>query len=246
MGEAQTGALVLVVEDQETISFTVRAALEHEGFAAHVETDGAQALAQIPLLQPALVLLDIGLPGMDGLSVLREVRRTTAIPVILLTSRDDEFDRVLGLELGADDYISKPFSRRELVARIRAVLRRTAGNNPPTDPGAAVGSTAAVSDQITVFGDLEIDVLSREVRVGGRTVDLTRREFDLLAVLSSAPRRVWSREQLLRGAWESSAEWQDPATVTEHIRRLRLKIETDPDSPRWIETVRGVGYRFLP
>ena len=163
--------------------------------------------------------------------MLAQMRLVHSVPVIMVTARDGETDRVLGLELGADDYVVKPFSPRELASRVRAVLRRTSpgGNEEHLD-----------------FVGLHIDLTSREVSVEGRPVGLTTREFELLAFLASSPRRVYSRGQLLERVWSSALEWQDPATVTEHVRRIRLKIEPDPSSPRRIRTVRGVGYSFEP
>jgi DNA-binding response OmpR family regulator len=165
--------------------------------------------------------------------VLRHLRSNGDVPVILLTARAEEVDRIVGLELGADDYVVKPFSPRELAARVRTVLRRAATSRRPVD-------------DVLDFGALCIDVRSREVTVTGEAVALTPKEFDLLVFLASAPRQVFSRRQILTHVWESAPEYQDPATVTVHIGRLRQKIEVDPDEPRWIGTVWGVGYRFEP
>ncbi|MGZ8755432.1 MAG: winged helix-turn-helix domain-containing protein, partial [Acidimicrobiia bacterium] len=180
---------------------------------------------------PDLLILDVMLPSKDGFSVLQELRKTSLVPVILLTARADETDRVLGLELGADDYVVKPFSPRELAARVRSVLRRS----NPKEPGFRLE-----------FEGLSIDPQTREVRVAENSVDLTPKEFDVLAFLAAHPRQVFSRGQLLQQVWDSSAEWQDPATVTVHMRRLRTKLEADPQDPRWLLTVWGVGYRFEP
>ena len=173
------------------------------------------------------------LPGVNGLDVLRRVRTTSDVPVIMLTARAEESDRVAGLELGADDYVVKPFSPRELAARVNGVLRRTNGRST-TAPGPIV------------FGELMIEPLSRQVTLDGQNVEMTPKEFDVLAFLASSPRQVFSRAQLLESVWQSSPEWQDPATVTVHVRRIRNKIEVDPETPRWITTVWGVGYRFEP
>jgi len=180
-----------------------------------------------------LVILDIMLPAESGLDLLRELRSTGETPVILLTSRAEETDRVLGLELGADDYVTKPFSPRELVARVRSVLRRA-------DPQRSLDGARLE------FDGLVIDPATREVTVGDREADLTAREFDLLHYLAAHPRQVFSRNQLLEHVWDSSVEWQDPATVTVHIRRIRTKIELHPGKPRWVTTAWGVGYRFEP
>ena len=181
--------------------------------------------------RPDLVVLDVMLPGASGLDLLR-ARTIDAVPVILLTARVDEADRVIGLELGADDYVTKPFSPRELAARVRSVLRRAQATPPPVEAIRHDG--------------LEVDLRSRTVMVGGRNVSLTAKEFDLLAFVAQAPRQVFSRAQLLHHVWDSSPDYQDPATVTVHVRRLRNKIEDNPDAPRWITTVWGVGYRFEP
>jgi DNA-binding response OmpR family regulator len=198
----------------------------------HEAADGAEAADWLAAHRPDLVVLDVMLPGTDGLTILRQLRATGDIPVILLTARAEEVDRVLGLELGADDYVVKPFSARELVARVRSVLRRTATKPSPN------------SDAVLDFGELRIEVLSREVTVDGQRVDLTPKEFDLLAVLARSPRQVFSRRQLLAQVWDSAPEYQDAATVTVHVGRLRQKLERDPENPRWITTLWGVGYRF--
>jgi DNA-binding response OmpR family regulator len=188
---------------------------------------------------PELVVLDLGLPKLRGLDVLRRVRKddsapVSSMPVIVLSGQSDETDRILGLELGADDYVVKPFSPRELVARVRSVLRRTRSEPLPE------------AFQRLQFDDLALDLTTREVLLRGEPVELRRREFDLLAFLCLSPRRVFTREQLLRQVWDSEPEWQGAGTVSEHVHRLRAKIEDDPAHPRWLVTVRGVGYRFVP
>jgi len=227
----------------------VQKRLELDGFSVALCENGTAALATLDAQPPDLVILDVGLPDMDGFELLRAIRRTSDVPVVMLTARDEELDKVLGLELGADDYVPKPFSARELSARVRSVLRRTGRAAPVAlggaSPAPAEAPAAADGERIT-FGDLVVDMAAREVRRDGRVVDTTRREFDVLAVLVAAPRRVFSREQLLRAAWDSSSDWQLPSTVTEHVRRLRIKLEADPDRPQLIQTVRGIGYRFVP
>ncbi len=205
--------------------------LRRDGMEVCELGDGTDALEWLQDHRPDLVVLDIMLPGTDGLAVLRRLRAAGDIPVILLTARTEELDRVLGLELGADDYVVKPFSPRELTARVRTVLRR-----------AAPAADGVVLD----FDGLRIDPRAREVIVDGRSVVLTAKEFDLLHALAASPRQVFSRRQLLSRVWDSAPEYQDPATVTVHVGRLRQKLEPDPDEPRWIRTARGVGYRFEP
>lgn len=219
------GSRVLIVDDDEMIRRLVAYALQAADFAVEQVSSGPDALEKAS--EPFdLVLLDISMPDMDGLEVLGRLRSITRVPVILLTARGLEDDRVLGLELGADDYVCKPFSPRELVARVRTVLRRAPAPEPPD----------------LVFDGLVVDTALREVRADGREVRLTPREFDLLAYLAAHPRRVHSRPQLLERVWASSAAWQDEDTVTEHVRRIRRKLGTDPE--RWIRTVRGGGYVF--
>ena len=224
---------ILVVEDESKIARLVRDYLEHAGFAVVVAGDGEVALAEARRSRPDLVVLDLGLPGRDGLDVARGLRRVSNVPIVMLTARGDETDRIVGLELGADDYVVKPFSPRELVARVRSVLRRTlaADGQGPSPPLRS--------------GDVRVDPATREVTVADRPVSLTVREFDLLAFLVSHPRQVFSRGQLLRQVWEYS--WLgETSTVTVHVRRLRAKVEDDPSNPLRLQTVYGVGYRFVP
>ncbi len=224
---------VLVVDDEPMVREVVTRYLERDGFAVTTASTGTEALALVGQSTPDLVVLDLMLPGVGGMEILSRLRAMGDVPVILLTARVEEADRVLGLELGADDYVVKPFSPRELAARVRSVLRRSVPSIAP--------APAALE-----FEGLTIDQASREVLVAGRSVDLTAREFDVLAFLASAPRQVFSRAQLLDQVWDSSPDWQDPSTVTVHIRRIRNKIESNPDEPERIITVRGVGYRFEP
>jgi two-component system response regulator ResD len=226
------GERVLVVDDEPTVREVVQHYLEREGYRVQVASDGPGALAVLAAETPDLIVLDLMLPGVDGLDVCRQVRATGATPIIMLTAKGHESDRIVGLELGADDYVVKPFSPRELVARVRSVLRRTrSGDGQPPSPLRA--------------GDMVVDPATREVRVAGRPVSLTVREFDLLAFLVGHPRQVFSRGQLLRQVWEYT--WLgDTSTVTVHIRRLRAKVEDDPSNPVRLQTVYGVGYRFVP
>ena len=229
---------VLVVDDEPTVREVVAGYLEREGYEVSVLAEGGTVMDEIERFQPDLVVLDVMLPVRSGFDLVRELRTRTELPVILLTARSDETDRVLGLELGADDYIVKPFSPRELAARVRGVLRRT------RVPVIAAPTTPA--ERMLQFDRLTVDVLAREVLLDGVVIGLTAREFDLLAHLASHPRRAFSRAELLREVWDSDPGYQDPATVTVHVRRLRTKLERDPHDPRWIVTVFGVGYRFEP
>lgn len=226
------GQRILVVDDEPMVREVVAAYLDREGFQVMEAKTGSDALQILKDEEPSLVILDVMLPEVDGLSVLSEVRRHSDIPVILLTARAEESDRVVGLELGADDYVVKPFSPRELVARVRTVLKRL--------------QRVETGYERHDYGDLIVDGRTREVFVGGRQAELTPREFELLEFLCSSPRQVFTRVQLLEQVWGSSVDWQDPATVTVHVRRVRQKIEKDLESPRWITTVWGVGYRFEP
>jgi DNA-binding response OmpR family regulator len=222
---------VLVVEDDATVSEVVTRYLEREGFEVETTADGQDALERASARPPDLVVLDIMLPGIDGLEVCRRLRARAPVPVIMLTARGDEEDRVVGLELGADDYVSKPFSPRELTARVKAVLRRAGASLPEAEPPVAISQDG-----------LEIDVAAREVRMRDQLVTLTAREFDVLVFLARRPRQVFRREELLEQVWGYT--YGDTSTVTVHIRRLREKIEDDPSTPKRITTVWGVGYRW--
>lgn len=224
---------VLVVEDDPTVAEVVTRYLERDGYTVGWVEDGPAALEAVEDGAPDLVILDIMLPGMDGIEVCRRLRERRPLPVIMLTARGEESDRVLGLEVGADDYLTKPFSPRELVARVQAVLRRAGSAGLA---GSAGGTVRA--------GDLEVDLDAHQVRVGGREILLTAREFDLMGFLVTHPRQVFTREDLLERVWGYT--FGDRSTVTVHVRRLREKIEADPARPERIVTVWGVGYRFDP
>ncbi|HYT30785.1 MAG TPA: response regulator transcription factor [Actinomycetota bacterium] len=231
-----TEAHVLVVDDEPMVREVLARYLAREGFGVETAEDGESALAAFDRTPPDLVLLDLMLPRIDGLELFRLMRERGPAAVIMLTAKGEETDRVVGLELGADDYVTKPFSPREVVARVRAVLRRG---------GVAGPAEAAAADGVTAFGDLEVDARRREVRRAGRPVGLTRKEFDLLSFMTARPGQTFDRSTLLREVWDFA--WTgDTATVTVHVRRLREKIEDDPSNPRRLVTVWGVGYRFEP
>jgi DNA-binding response OmpR family regulator len=226
MGEGR----ILIVDDETMVREVLARYLERAGFHVDTAADGQEALEIASRRRPDLVVLDLMLPRVDGFDVLRGIRQEGDVPVVMLTARGEEVDRIVGLEVGADDYVAKPFSPREVVARIRAVLRRTttepAGVRPPT-----------------TIGGLEIDRDRRVVRRDGREVVLTRKEYDLLELLASHPGRTFTRTELLERVWDFA--WDgDSSTVTVHVRRLRQKIEEDPSKPRHLLTVWGVGYRF--
>ncbi|HET9731831.1 MAG TPA: response regulator transcription factor [Acidimicrobiales bacterium] len=223
--------VVLIVEDEESFVDALTVALEREGFAPQVARDGIEAVRTFDSGWPDLVLLDVMLPGMSGIDVCRHIRRTSNVPVIMVTARNDEVDTVVGLEVGADDYITKPYRLRELVARIRAVLRRAADRELTESEGA-----------VTV-GDVTVDPERREVRVRGQVVPLPRKEFELLEVLITHAGRVLTRERLIDEVWGSDYVG-DTKTLDVHIRRLRNKVEDEPGEPTRITTVRGVGYRY--
>jgi DNA-binding response OmpR family regulator len=227
---------ILVVEDDAEMAGMLRSHLANEGYDVDVASSTAGAIDAASANEPDIVLLDIVLGREDGREVFRELRLMSDVPMIFLTGRGLETDRIAGLKMGADDYMVKPFSLGEVSARVESVLRRASATRASQDP-----------DEPTMsFGPLQINEVTHEVRLEGELIELTSKEFALLAFLAASPRRVYSREQLLENVWMSSPEWQGGATVTEHIRRLRSKIEKDPDHPRWITTVRGVGYRFEP
>jgi DNA-binding response OmpR family regulator len=227
------GMRVLIVDDEPMVREVLERYLTRGGFVAATAGDGEAALAAFDASRPDLVLLDLMLPRIDGFSVFRSIRARADTPVIMLTARAEETERIAGLELGADDYVAKPFSPREVVARVQAVLRR--GSD---------GTATSTKERLT-FDDLEVDGASREVRVTGSIAMLTPKEFDLLYLLASNPRTAFTRSQLLDELWDLAFDG-DPSTVTVHIRRLREKIELDPANPSHLVTVWGVGYRFDP
>jgi DNA-binding response OmpR family regulator len=238
MAKLQT---IFIVDDEETLREVVRRYLERDGFRVVEAATGPEALSLLHENPADLILLDIMLPGLDGFTVTRRLRNSeeytaldlNGVPIIMLTSRGSESDRITGFELGVDDYVVKPFSPRELVARVKAVLRR-AGNSPDED-----------TEKTLDFGSLHIDSLRRVVKIGDNQITLTAREFDLFWLLVSHPQQVFTREQLLDRVWGYEF-YGDDSTVTVHIRRLREKIEPDPANPTYIQTVWGVGYKFEP
>ena len=224
-------ATVLVVDDEPIVRDVVVRYLRREGYRTLEAGDGDRARELLEQDPPNLVVLDLMLPGMDGLALCRWIRSRSELPVIMLTARGEEADRIVGLELGADDYVTKPFSPRELAIRVRAVLRRA--------------GAPALSEARLDFGELTIDASTREVHKGDKSLRLTAKEFDLLWFLASNPRQVFSRAQLMERVWGYESAL-DTGTVTVHMRRLREKLEDEPSHPRLLETVWGVGYRFLP
>lgn len=232
---------VLVVDDEPSILELVRFTLEKEGFTTECVSSGRQALESVERSRPDLVLLDLMLPGMDGLEVCRQIRLKGSVPIIMLTAKASEVDKVVGLELGADDYVTKPFSPRELVARIRAVLRRSQAAQEQAKGAAQPGATAAGGELRA--GGIVMDMARHQVQVDGRAVELTPKEYDLLRMLMANKGIVMTRELLLEKVWGYDFAG-DTRTVDVHVVRLRQKLEDDPAHPRYIETVRGVGYRM--
>lgn len=222
--------LILVADDEANIRELCRLYLEQEGFVVAEAADGVEALAKARQLRPALLILDLNMPGKNGLEVTRELA-ADALPIIILTARRDEVDKLLGLELGAEDYVTKPFSPRELVARVKVVLRRFERGDG--------GRPAAV----LTFPDFAIDLDGRSLTVRGQAVDCPPKEFDLLVTLAQHPHRAFTREQLLERVWDYTF-YGDLRTVDVHIQRIRKKVEPDPERPRYIKTVWGVGYKF--
>jgi len=225
--------LIAVVEDEMSIAEVISLYLRRAGYQVQLYYDGQAALEGMERQMPALIVLDIMLPGVDGFAVTRWLRDRSDVPIIMLTARREEIDRIAGLEMGADDYVVKPFSPQELVSRVRAVLRRARGS--------AQGST----ETPLVFSDLRIDPLARVAFVAEKEMILTAKEFDMLWWFARHPRQVFTRDQLLETIWGLS-DYIDPSTVTVHVRRLREKIENDPSNPRHLLTVWGVGYKFEP
>lgn len=231
MEEASRRESVLVVDDEPIIADIVARYLRHAGYSARIALDGPEALRLADRHDPDLVVLDVMLPGLGGIEVMRRMREHRRTSVILLTARGEENDRIAGLRLGADDYVAKPFFPQELVARVDAVLRRTRAPAHDLEPIA--------------FDGIVVEPAGRRVLVRGEESSLTTLEYDLLVFLARHPGRVFSREQLIEAVWNYTF-YTDTATVTVHIRRLRQKIEEDPSHPRWVQTVWGVGYRFSP
>jgi DNA-binding response OmpR family regulator len=223
---------ILLVDDEDSVQKLLTYPLERDGFRVVSARDGEEALARFAEQAVDLVVLDIMLPKLDGLEVCKRLRTSSTVPIIMLTARDDELDKVLGLELGADDYITKPFSIREFRSRVRALLRR-----------ASLQRIEAEEPQRIEIGELVIDLERRVVEVRGEPAQLTYVEFELFRIMASHPGRVYSRRQLLEELW-GSADYRDPRTVDVHVRHLREKLELEPREPEYIQTVRGVGYRF--
>jgi len=220
---------ILVVDDEPQIVQVVRDYLEHGGFTVVTAAEGSTALRVAATQHPDLVILDLALPGIDGLDVTRSLRRNGTVPIIMLTARTDESDKLVGLELGADDYLTKPFSPKELVARVRSVLRRSEAARAPAD--------------VVRVGEVELNLPSMELRIGGRSIELTPTEFQLLVTMARQPGRVFSRSQLLHAVHGVAFDSYERA-IDAHVKNLRRKIEPDPHSPRYLLTVFGVGYRF--
>jgi DNA-binding response OmpR family regulator len=223
---------VLVVDDDPTVAEVVRRYLERDGFVVESAADGVATLAAAAARPPDLVVLDLGLPGVDGLEVCRQLRSTSPVPIVMLTARGGESDRILGLEMGADDYVTKPFSPRELVLRVKSVLRRAASTTAPPPGG------------VLTDGGLVVDMAAHEVTVDGRRIAVTAREYDLLVFFLRHPGEAFERTVLLERVWGWT--YADATTVTVHVRRLREKVEVDPALPARIVTVWGVGYRYEP
>ena len=225
---------ILVVEDEPSLAEVVSLYLTRAGFQVQVAADGKEAMEILEKKIPDFIIMDLMLPEIDGLSLTRWVRDRSDVPIIMVTARREEIDRIAGLEMGADDYVVKPFSPQELVSRVRAVLRRTGRDQ-----------TGSNSDQKLVFDSISIDPLTRVVTVNESQIELTAKEFDMLYLLVRHPKQVFTRDQLLERVW-GGAEYIDPGTVTVHVRRIREKIESDPSSPKHLLTVWGVGYKFEP
>jgi DNA-binding response OmpR family regulator len=225
---------ILLVDDEDSVQKLLAYPLERDGFNVVQARDGEEALMRFAQQAVDLVVLDVMLPKLDGLEVCKRLRASSTVPIIMLTARDDELDKVLGLELGADDYITKPFSIREFRSRVRALLRR-----------AAIPSAGREEDETIERDGLRIDIGHRDVHVGDSAVQLTYVEFELLRTMAASPGRVFSREMLLQALWGGS-DYREPRTIDVHVRHLREKLEHDPSEPEYILTVRGVGYRFRP
>ncbi len=235
---------VLVVDDEPSFTEALTVGLRREGFEVRTAADGRAALAEINEAEPDLVLLDVMLPGMSGLDVCREIRKQSRVPLIMVTARAEEIDAVVGLEVGADDYVAKPYRMRELVARMRAVLRRASEQSPPSQPSGPPSQPSDLLPQPQLIeGDVELDIDRHELRVRGELVTLALREFELLAYLMARAGRVVTRDSLMQNVWGYNYVG-DTKTIDVHVKRLRAKIEDDPSSPQRITTIRGLGYRY--
>jgi len=228
----QDSSTILLVDDEDAVQTLLAYPLQRDGFRVLQARDGEQAISLFENSAVDLVVLDLMLPKLDGLEVCKRIRATSSVPIIMLTARDDELDKVLGLELGADDYITKPFSIREFRSRVRALLRRAAASRERTDARETIEANGLV-----------IDLAKRTVEARGDPVELTYVEFELLRMLAAQPGRVYTRTMLLEGLW-GGADYRDPRTIDVHVRHLREKLEQEPHEPEFILTVRGVGYRF--
>ena len=227
-----SGERILIVEDESAVARGLQYGLQREGFSVTWATTGGEAIEQVHQVSPDLIILDLRLPDMSGFDVCRELRRVFRQPILMLTVRDDEVDKVLGLELGADDYVTKPYSLRELTARVRALLRR------------AYGELATGSPRELHVGRLTLDTSLQQLRVGERVQDLTTTEYRLLSYLMQHPGQIFTRRQLLSAAWGYDEFYGDERTVDVHIRHLREKVELDPSRPRILTTIRGTGYKL--
>jgi DNA-binding response OmpR family regulator len=223
-------AKILLVDDEVALTKGLKLSLEREGYGVHTAHTGREALKAVETENPDLVVLDLMLPELDGFEVCKRIRQTSTVPIIMLTARTEDIDKVLGLEIGADDYLTKPFNTRELVARVKAHLRRVDWSGPQ-------------QQQVLTANELSIDTLKRKVTVSGKEVDLTAKEFDILATLAANPGRVYTRENLLEMIW-GYQYYGDVRNVDVHVRRLREKIELDPANPAYVLTRWGVGYHF--
>ena len=230
--ESMAGESILVVEDEANIAKLLTMYLERDGYRVSVARDGVQGLERFERDHPDMVILDLLLPKMDGLELCRRIRRQSFVPLLMLTAKKDETDKIVGLELGADDYMTKPFSPREMVTRVRAILRRARQSAAPPQAEGTLD-----------FGELSIDVPRREVHVGPRAVTLTAKEFDLLRTLAGSPGKVFTRDALLNQVWGYDY-YGDARTVDVHVGTLRKKLEAQPSQPRWVKTVWGIGYKF--
>jgi two-component system, OmpR family, response regulator RegX3 len=243
--DSQGQSRILLVEDEESFVEALSIGLTREGFEVHVARDGEEALEVFRRVNPDLILLDMMLPKMSGIDVCRQIRRTSTVPIVMVTARDSEIDTVVALEVGVDDYVTKPYRLRELVARIRAVLRRHNVAPPAADDGGAVAAASDPSIDVFRSGDVIVDADRHEVSVRGALVPMPLKEFDLLVLLVANAGRALSRDIIIDRVWGADY-YGDTKTLDVHIKRLRSKVEVDPANPTRIQTIRGFGYKFAP